>query len=280
MAVDALAEKLGLLLEQGTLAWSRLTDRERMRLQGLFDGGVLEVRRSGAGKVVVLQNRVSLDAFVGKQYPSGLEGRQEIPGPRGRAVAEHRDSKKALENCSPVVLLRGFGTCELRAGNEALPVAHWTQLAGVAALRLDNRPWAFAGTMAVVENLEVFWNIERLNLAIQLALYAQGRLHGKILDWLSSPAMAHCRIIHCGDYDPVGLDEYVRIKAACPERTRLHLPSNLEELLSRYGKRDLLDSSSAVFARLRKSSDQEVRRVVSLMDQYGVGLEQEALLLD
>lgn len=279
MAVDALAEKLALLLEHGRLPYSRLTDRERFRLQSLFDSGVLDRRRSGAGKVVVLQSRVALDAFVVKNYPAGLEGRQDVLMPRSKAVADFRDSKKAQENCSPMILLRGFGNCELRAGDEVLLVAHWTKLAGVAALRLDNKQWKFTGTIAVVENLEVFQNFEKLGIDAQLALYGQGRLSEKILDWLSSPGMAHARIIHCGDYDPVGLDEYLRIKTACPERTELHLPSNLEDLLSRYGKRELLKSSAAVLSRLRKTDDQEVRRVVKLMDQYGVGLEQEALLL-
>jgi hypothetical protein len=248
-------------------------------LQSLFDSGVLEIRRSGAGKVVVLQSRLALEAFVVKNYPSGLEGMQGSLTPRSKAVAELRDSKKAQRNCPPMVLLRGFGNCELLAGDEVFPVAYWTQLVGVAALRLDNRQWAFAGAMAVVENLEVFWNIEKFDIEIQLALYTQGRLHGKTLEWLSSPGMEHARIIHCGDYDPVGLDEYLRIKTACPERTELHLPWNLEDLLSRYGKRELLKSSAAVLSRLRKTDDQGVRRVVKLMDQYGVGLEQEALLL-
>lgn len=31
------------------------------------------------------------------------------------------------------------------------------------------------------------------------------RLSGRILEWLSAPAMAKARIIHCGNYDPVGL---------------------------------------------------------------------------
>jgi hypothetical protein len=281
MAVDALAEKLGLLLEHGKLSSSRLTDRERMRLQSLFDSGVLETRRSGAGKVVVLQSRVAFEAFVVKNYPAGLAGRQDTLMPRSKAVAEFRDSKKAQENCSPMVLLRGFGNCELRVGEEVLPIVHWTKMAGVAALCFANRPWAFSGLLAVVENLEVFQNFEKLGIDAPLALYAQGRLSGKILDWLSSPGMAHSGIIHCGDYDPVGLDEYLRIKTACPERTRLHLPANLEELFSRYGKRELLalDSSAAVLARLRKTDDQEVRSIIMLIDQYGVGLEQEALLL-
>jgi hypothetical protein len=160
-----------------------------------------------------------------------------------------------------------------------LPVAHLTELAGVAALRLEDRQWRYSGVLAIVENLEVFWNVEKLETGAQLALYAQGRLSGRILNWLSSPAMAQAQIIHCGDYDPVGLDEYLRLKIACPERSKLYLPSNLEDLFSQYGKRDLLGCNTAVLARLRKTEDKEVRRVVKLMDRYGVGLEQEALLL-
>lgn len=279
MAVDALAAKLGLLLELGSLPSSRLTNSDCTRLQSLVDAGVLAIERSGAGKKVAVKNQEALGAFVVKNYPSGLEGRQEALAPRSRAVAELRDSKRARETGPLMVLLRGFGNCALRAGEEVLPVAHWTEMAGVAALRLDDRPWQFSGVLAVVENLEVFWNFEKLETEAQLALYAQGRLSGRILNWLSSPAMAQARILHCGDYDPVGLDEYLRIKAACPGRAELYLPSNLEDLLSRFGKKDLLGSSTAVLARLRTSEDQEVRRVVTLMDRYGMGLEQEVLLL-
>lgn len=280
MAVDALAEKLGFLIEQGKIPFSRLTNRDSARLQGLFEAGVLKMQRSGAGKKVILQNREALDAFVKQNYPSGLDGIQRALSSRSKAVADFRDSKRSRAAGPPMILLRGFGTCELHVGNDVLPVARLTQQAGVAALCLEDRPWGFDGILTVVENLEVFWNFEKLGIDAQLAIYAQGRLSGKILDWLSSPGMAHARIIHCGDYDPVGLDEYLRIKTACPERTELHLPSNLEDLLSRYGKRELLKSSTSVLSRLRKTDDQEVRRVVKLMDQYGVGLEQEALLLD
>ena len=162
MAVDALAVKVGLLFEQGNFPSSRLTDRDRTRLQSLFDAGVLEMERSGAGKKVVVKNQKALGAFVMKNYPSGLEGRQDALTPRSRAVAELRDSKRFRETGPLMVLLRGFGNCELRAGEEVLPVAHWTKLAGVAALRLDGSQWEFTGILAIVENLEVFWNFEKL----------------------------------------------------------------------------------------------------------------------
>lgn len=279
MAVDALAEKIRLLRLQGNLASSRLTDRDRHRLQSLFETGVLIEERSRAGKKVVVKNQATLDAFVQRYYPSGLEGSGDPLTPRSRAVAEHRDSKKARETGPLVILLRGFGNCELHAGEEALPVAHLTELAGVAAVRLDDRQWSYSGVLTIVENLEVFWNIEKLETGSQLALYAQGRLSSRILNWLSSPTMEQARIIHCGDYDPVGLDEFLRLKTACPERSELYLPSNLEELFLRYGKRELLPSNAAVLARLRKTEDNDVRQVVKLMDRYGVGLEQEILLL-
>ncbi len=279
MAVDALAAKLLLLVAQGSLASSRLTNRDRSRLQSLFDTGVLVVERSGAGKKVMVHNRDALDAFVLRYYPSGLLGSSESLPPRSRAVSEFRDSKRARETGPLVVLLRGFDNCKLCAGSEVLDIAQWTELAGVAALCLDGRQWEYAGTLAVVENLEVFLHFEKLKTDAQLAIYAQGRLSGRILNWLCSAAMNQSWIIHCGDYDPVGLDEYLRLKAACPGRTKLYLPANLAELLSRYGKRDLLlGSNAAILARLRKTEDQGVSRIVQLIDRYGVGLEQEILL--
>ena len=279
MTVDALAEKLVALSLQGSLAASRLTDRDRSRLQSLFEAEVLALERSGAGQKVVVRNPDALDVFVQRTYPSGLQGKSESLPPRSKAVLELRDSKKAREIGPLMVLLRGFGHCQLHAGEEKLDVAHWTELAGVAAICLDNRLWEFAGILAVVENLEVFSHFEKLNTGAQLAIYAQGRISSRILSWLSSPAMAQARIIHCGDYDPVGLDEYLRLKAACPDRAKLYLPANIEDLLARYGKKDLLlGNNAAILARLRKDEDQEVRRIVDLIDRHGAGLEQEVLL--
>jgi hypothetical protein len=279
MAVDHLAGKLWQLLEQGCLPSSRFAERDRARLRSLFDTRVLQEERSGAGKKVVVYDREAVERFFSNCFPSGIEGRPEELLPRSRAIADMRDSKKTSETIPPIALLRGFDGCELFVDGEVVPVVQWTNTAGVAALRIDDRQWRYGGTLAIVENLEFFWNIEKLNTGAQLALYAQGRLSGRILDWLASPGMLQSSILHCGDYDPVGLDEYLRIKIACPGRTKLCLPANLEVLLSRYGKKELLQSSSSVLDRLRKTEDQEVRRIVKLLDKYGVGLEQEALLL-
>jgi len=92
--------------------------------------------------------------------------------------------------------------------------------------------------------------------------------------------MTGARIVHFPDYDPVGMDEYLRFKQACPERTELFRPPSLKDLFPRYGKAQLLHDNKAILARLRKSHDSDVRYVVGLMDRFGVGLEQEVLLID
>lgn len=280
MAVDSLAEKLALLLEQGYLPESRLSARDRSRLQSLYDAGVLQVARSGAGRRIILHDVGALASFIAKTYPSGLQGIDKTTSSRSKAVAELRDAKKAREIQPVSVLLRGFHNSALHFGNKVLPVASWTEIAGVAALRLDGETdWGFSGTVAFVENLEVFWDFEKLEIAADIAIYAQGRLNSKVLRWLASPAMQHARIIHCGDYDPVGLDEFLRLKTACPGRTEIYMPPDLEGLLSRYGKKELLRDSTAILERLRKDDDPQVRFVLELMNRWGVGLEQEVLLL-
>jgi len=280
MAVDSLAEKITLLLEQGYLAESLLSARDRTRLQSLFDAGVLQAARSGAGRRIVLHDANALESFIIRTYPSGLEGMNTKSSSRSKAVAELRDSKKARDSQAVAVLLRGFHDSTLHSGNKILQVANWTEMAGVAALRLDElTQWEFSGIVAFVENLEVFWNFEKLEIEADIAIYAQGRLNSKIVAWLASPAMQHVRIIHCGDYDPVGLDEFLRLKAACPDRTKLYIPPDFETLLSRYGKKSLINDNVAILERLRKNNDSQVCSIVELMDRFGVGLEQEILLL-
>lgn len=280
MAVDSFAGKMGLLLAQGYLPASRLSARDRSRLQSLYDAGVLAISRSGAGRRVVVQDVSALEAFVARVYPSGLQGIGGKSSPRSRAVAELRDSKKARDAQPAALLLRGFHGSALHDGNELLPVAQWSETAGVAALRLDEEtPWGFSGTVAFVENLEVFWNFEELAIEADIVIYAQGRLNARVVHWLASAPMRHARIIHCGDYDPVGVDEFLRLQAACPNRTEMYIPPDLEGLMSRYGKKELVCDNAAILARLRKSDDPQVCRVVELMDRCGAGLEQEVLLL-
>ncbi len=281
MTVDGLAQRLARLLTEKALPASSIGQRDRIRLQSLFDAGVLEEIRVGAGRRIILHNTEALEQFIHVNYPAGLEGPVDNNFlPRSLAVAHFRDSKKAARSNSEAIFLRGFGDAALTCGKETLLVAEWTSKAGAAALRLDDKSgWGFSGRIAVVENEEVFFYFERLGLTVDLVILSGGRLSQRVIEWLSSPTMSKCRIIHCGDYDPVGLDEYFRLQAACPGKVALFLPDNLEQLFARFGKRELLEKSTEVLRRLRRHPDPSLQFVVRLMDRYGVGLEQEILLL-
>jgi hypothetical protein len=279
--LDSLARHLTILADSSSLPASSVSKADRQRLRTLFDAGVIEEERSGAGRRLVVTNQTALRAFILSLYPTGLEGfKGDLPS-RSRAVAERRDSKKAIGKRPTILQVRGFNDCIFQKGESRLPVAEWTENAGVASLCLESMAgWQCRGTLGLVENLETFWHIEKIAPFVDLAIYAEGRIGADVLHWLGSPGMIESQAVHFPDYDPVGMDEYLRIKLSCPERSKLFLPADVEKLFSRYGKAKLLQDSSAILARLRKSDDSEVRYVVELMDRFGVGLEQEALLID
>ncbi|MDD2736362.1 MAG: hypothetical protein PHF56_20715 [Desulfuromonadaceae bacterium] len=276
-----MAKHLAILSEKSSLPSSSISTTDRRRLQSLFDANVIDEVKSGAGRCLIVRNQTALNTFILSLYPSGLEGyKGDLPS-RSKAVADRRDSKKAIGRNPTIVLVRGFNGCIFEKNEALLPVAEWTRIAGVASLCLDSMDgWKCNGTIGTVENLETFWHIEKIAPFVDLAIYAEGRIGADVLDWLKSPDMIEAEMVHFPDYDPVGMDEYLRIKSACPDRAKFFCPADLEKLFIRFGKAQLLSDNSAVLARLRKNVDSDIRYVVELMDRYGVGLEQEALLID
>lgn len=278
--VDSLAKQLAILSEGAPLPASSMSPKNRLRIQSLFDAGIIEEVRSGAGRCLTVTNQAALQTYIHSLYPSGLTGVSGDLPAKSKAVAERRDSKKAVGKRTSILQIRGFNDFAFYKDESALPVAEWSKSAGVAAICLDwMKGWKCRGTVGLVENLETFWHLEKIAPYVDLAIYAEGRIGANILDWLNSPEMVEAEVVHFPDYDPVGMDEYLRIKRSCPGRAKLFLPAELENLFSRYGKAQLLHDSSAILARLRRNSDSEVIYVVELMDRFGVGLEQEGLLI-
>ncbi|MDX9973794.1 MAG: DUF2220 family protein [FCB group bacterium] len=191
-----------------------------------------------------------------------------------------RNAKRVRRTNMEPVLVRAMGpvVCTRKSASYDLRTA--TIQTGAACLLLEEGQfWTLDADIAVVENLECFLHFEKMGASADVALYASGRLSELLLTWLGSSELSQCRFIHCGDYDPVGLDEFVRLKTRVGERARLYIPRDLRSLLATYGRGNLLRDSAAVLHRLRAISDQDVRRVIEMLDETGCGLEQEALLL-
>ena len=273
------------LLETGSVPVSAVGRRGMDALRGMLEAGALERARVGAGSVIAVRHPQVIEAVARQLYPSGLDAGAVGAGtpPRAAAVAAVRDAKRSRRGAEEPVMLRAFQPAVL-AGQpgEIIDLLAMTRRAGVAAVTLtQGAPWRFAGRLGIVENLEVFYHVERLAPMLDAALYAGGRLSERVVQWLAGDAMSTAELTHFGDYDPVGLAEYLRLRRACGPRAALFLPANLPELIRRFGKRALLAGRNADLLRtLRAEPDPAVRTVVGLMDETGCGLEQEALLID
>jgi hypothetical protein len=88
------------------------------------------------------------------------------------------------------------------------------------------------------------------------------------------------QVVHFGDYDPVGLQEYTRLLARLPGRVTLHLPPGLDDCFRRFSNRALLEAGNnrAVLAGLPRGLNPAMDRVLELIAIHGP-LEQEALLI-
>jgi len=279
MAIDALAGRLERLLAEGSLVASALSWSMRERLEALFWTGALAETRVGAGKRVVLRDREAVDRWIEVNYPSGLNGTGEALPPRAEAVANFRNSKAGSPLRFRPVLMRGFGATSLSRAGGRLPLAELTASHTVPAVLVETEdPWCLDGVLAVVENFELFLHVEEVVNGIDAALWTAGRLDQRVLDWIAS--MPSVQVLHIGDYDPVGLDEFLRVRAALPEgRASLFVPSDFEERLVKYGKVDLLLRSVAVLERVRRDGPEEVQEVLAIIDRHGKALEQEGLLI-
>lgn len=278
MAVDPLADRLVELLEEGSVIHSRLSRPMRQRLATLFHIGALQDERAGGGRRVVLRDRPALESWITAQYPSGLLGTAEDLGARAESVANFRDSKRGRHLEVRLVHMRGFRGCVLRRGTTQLPLAELTSAYDVVGVAVEpSAPWKMEGVVAVVENLEVFMAVERVVPGIDAAIWAAGRLDSRVLGWLAD--QNEIQAVHVGDYDPVGLDEYLRLRAALGERADLHVPDDIDERVARYGQHEVLVRSLAVYKRVRRQADERVKAVLNALDRHGRGLEHEALFI-
>jgi len=221
---------------------------------------------------------VAVRRWVESAYPSGLAGTERDLPPRAESVANFADSKLGRRIDVRLVYMRGFGSTVLHRSSATMPLASLTRDFGVSAAIIDPAdPWRMDGVLALVENLEPFLHVERVATGVDAALWYQGRIADRVVDWLVT--MPDLRMLHMPDYDPVGLATYLRVRARVADRVRLFVPDDLEVRVARFGKAALLSDSVAELSRVRTEADPAVRGVLDVIDRYGKGLEQEALFI-
>ena len=277
--IVGLERKVRELLENGSLTKSECSQALLDLLSPLIDTGVLSWLRRGAGQRLVISQREPFKQFIAQTFPHADTTADD---PRVQGIASYRDSKSISAGTMEIVCVRAWSDDALRHAGEPTRAGTLTEAHGVFSFFLGPASdYTLHGSCALVENRAFFSGFEKLHLKVAVAIYGCGRVSDHVLDWLGQPEQSASSILHCPDYDPVGLNDYMRLKNRLGDRVSLFLPQDLEELFGRFSKRALLfpPQSQAMLLNLREVDDESVKKVVVLMDRYGGGLEQESLLI-
>lgn len=288
--LNPLAGLLHQLISTGEVVRSKISTRSRNELAKLYDLGALREERRGAGWVVIVVNQDSVRRFADRKFPSGLFGEGDTSeGRRTQSLNRFGDTKTMPGLDFEFVLLRAFGDAQvvttIANSKVKIDAPEITRQTGCVAVTLlnagDNSELPFIhGNVATVEGPELFYRFDWDAVDVSVAILTNGRMSERFLTWVTSP-MIEGRLIHFGDYDPVGLDEYRRLKERAPRAT-FYIPYNLEKHFkeNRFLKPELMGKSSALLPRLAETQDADILTVIDLMRRYGGGMEQEVLLLD
>ena len=215
-----------------------------------------------------MTNPDAVERFADALYPHGL-GSSGVEMGRADAVALLRDAKRGKNRSGEPVLIRGFSEATLLSARGELDVQRVTSLCGTACFVVsDEIEWKYTGgRVALVENLEPFLRFEECSMSSMRRFIAPDACpNGFSVGWRTQAY----NVVHFGDYDPVGLQEYLRLKDRCGCKASLYVPANIHELVRRYGKPELLRDSSAIYSGLRSEQDADVARVFQCLEEFGL----------
>ena len=282
--LEALEARARQLLSQGSLSRSQCGASLIQLVQPLLDAGVLEWERSGAGQRLAVRTLDAARAFLLQRFPaleSETAGAEGVPA-RVQGLARYRDSKAVANDTPEIVCTRIWKDECLSLWDKPTVASLLTAQHGVFSFVLGaGSPYALHGECALVENPTVFNGFDRLATEAGLVIHGKGRISERLLDWMAAQRDPNFCLVHFPDYDPVGLDEFLRLRSKLADRVRLHCPTDLPDLFARYSKPGLLANphSRTILERLRHSEDPSVQLVVALIDHHSGGLEQESLLV-
>lgn len=253
-----------LLLKEGSIAHSHLplSVERSPAFDQLMEAGIIGWFRRGSRSTLRLLERELFRQYIAQHYPDYEAGGQ------GASKAQRDQGSKASAKAGPkVVLLRGQGTIWLNEAEHkvelGLPTDHFGCFAAVRPRIRTPMP------CCIVENLDCFLRAEEVLGPDMVFIHPYGRL-GKD----SLPGLEVETLWHFCDYDFVGLDDYLNLKALYPQ-AQLYVPEDLESLWQKYARP--LNAGSVPRRQVLASELPEVERVLRLLSTTQRFLEQQLL---
>ena len=263
------------LLDTGKLSQSSISKSVLPVIEQFRDAGFVQWQRSGRGGIFTLKNRKAVEKLL---EGTGYHGQIEDLSPKAKSVAFNKNAHGGRDNTLLFLLATTPDVLWYKNG-EPLNIFEIVQKCGVASILV--RPeddWRTDHPIALVENKDLLVYATRYFKRIQFKgniMYYGGWVSNRVIEWLKQQEKPPHIIFP--DYDIVGLTNYLKLKAEFPD-IKLYIPNNLSDLLKRFGNAEKL-KTKASRRLIETTRDKDARRVYSLILKYGVGLDQESLML-
>lgn len=133
------------------------------------------------------------------------------------------------------------------------------------------------GKLVLIENIESFLSCDDYFPNCDIAVYYSGNISDSLINCLYD---SKCTIVFFPDYDPVGMNNYCKIKDRLGDRVELFVPQNISELFESSSYR-IIDKNKnrEILASLnRRSLPDEVTPIIQLIQKHHGGAEQELVI--
>jgi hypothetical protein len=251
-------------LEQGEqLPWTSVPKsvRNSTTLQELLVTNILTKLKRGAGSVLLVMDHSALQQFLDQRFPGRHTAKA---GSAFGNQSRYRNSKGAAKTSIGVLLLRGWQT--IRVNDDTVNLVFHTQQFGCFSAI---KPRLKAPKLCLVENLDCFMKAEQLLGQEWVFAHTYGRLGSDTLAGLEA-----AEILHFGDWDYTGLDEFLRLRENFSQ-AKLYVPENLQMLWK--SRSTPLKKGAVLTQRLKQSDDPEIIKILGLLGSTHSFLEQQAI---
>lgn len=248
--------------------------------QNLLDLEIAQIQREGRSDYIVVIRPDNFNNYVMKRFPGGLS---ETPSSRLDGIMLRGNSKLGGNAGHGILTCRVFS--ENSTHNLSFDAKNITAELGVlsAAIHTENGlSFQVSGSVVIVENLDVFMAIEYIIPKIDVAIYSGGVLDSRVIEWLND-CIQISSVIHAGDYDAVGLKEFIRYERELNHEVEFYVHDSITvDDFKRYGRSELVGKgrnlSMIDSVRKHETTDDGFNKCLNFVLKSGNGLEQEFLL--
>lgn len=214
----------------------------------------------GAGHIWRVKKRGALIVNKKHYFPNEISEIDSSKGNRHKNIRTNRNSKSNSRKSYRLCFLRSHNLFSLNGQNITLNSDK--PMGG----QLDS---LFVDKICFVENLENFMEDNIFINQGWTLIYVNGRIGEEILERIEAN-----EVMHFGDLDYIGLDEYVRIKEVFSQ-ANLYIPSNYFEDVEQYSI--AIETKQKASNKLLEyaKNDSQVAKVLDYLHKNNAFLEQE-----